>query len=40
MFGVYTKIDTHRRQKLTLLYLFTDLFCEEIVPHSSEYVQG
>ena len=27
---------THRRQKLTVLYLFTDLFHKEIFPHSSE----
>ena len=31
---------THRRQTLTLLHLFTDLFHKEIFPHSSEYLQG
>ena len=30
----------HRRPKLTLLHLFTDLFRKEIFPHSSEYLQG
>ena len=28
------------KQKLTLLHLFTDLFRKEILPHSSEYLQG
>ena len=26
--------------KLTFLHLFTDLFRKEILPHSSEYLQG
>ena len=30
----------HRRQKLTILHLFTDLFHKEIFPRSLEYLQG
>ena len=33
-------IFSHRRQKLTLLHLFIDLFRKEIFPHSSEHLQG
>ena len=29
---------THRRPKLTLLHLITDLFPKEFLPHSSEYL--
>ena len=35
-----TTESTHRRQKLTLLHLFINLFRKENFPHSSEYLQG
>ena len=37
---LYRQSYTCRRQKLTLLYLFTNLFRKEIFSHSSEYLQG
>ena len=35
-----TTESTHRRQKLTILHLFINLFRKENFPHSSEYLQG
>ena len=40
MIKKHRKMLTHRKQKLTLLHLFTDLFRKEIFLHSSEYLQG
>ena len=34
------KESTHRRQKLTLQHLFTDMFNKEIFAHSSYYLQS
>ena len=35
-----SELCVHKRPKLTLLHLFTDLLRKEILPHSSEYLQG
>ena len=35
-----SELCAHRRPKLTLLHLFTDLFRKEILSRSSEYLQG
>ena len=35
-----SELCAHRRPKVTLLHLFTDLFCKEILLHSSAYLQG
>ena len=33
-----SELCAHKRPKLTRLHVFTDLFCKEILPHSSEYL--
>ena len=30
----------HRRPQLTFIHLYSDLFCKESHPESSEYLQG
>ena len=35
-----SELCAHRRPKITLLHLFTDLSRKEILSHSSEYLQG
>ena len=35
-----SELCAQRRPKLTLLHSLTDLFRNEILPHSSEYLQG
>ena len=37
---IYKQRITHRGPKLSLRYLFTDLFRKESFLHSSEYLQG